>query len=256
MNSAPRAGRSAEKRHIKFDKDAGMSGCYNIGSKRVCRLRLGPGSVSLDTSKNYTGFTLYHSDGGVDVGSDEGLMHFVDGSVSLTNAFECCPPTLHAGAYYSVYHKCPEKSTGLVASGYCYTYARGLGYNSGTFNCMNSIFTGKPNTYLALSYYENDQRAMNPSEQTMLQNCYNKWRNDKFPVTDNWRCNFADFRQQPLSLQVQSSAVQCPECQPGECNVVGGAGTIWHPSGGNKFLTLAVVSTVALLLSQYAHKLS
>ena len=133
----------------------------------------------------------------------------------------CERTTVHAGAYYGIYNKCPEQSSNLVASGFCWRYGA-LAFNSYTFN-------QKGYAYRNNAYYANDDRSVHPDEKKYLTNCYNSWKNAGFPVDTTWSCSISG--KTPLAPADGGVALseECCDC---------GAGSIWLS------MYLVVITTV------------
>ncbi len=181
---------------------------------------------AVDPNKNYLSFALYKKN------SNVGTFHFVDDITANGYRTNCKAPTMHAGAYYYFYSKCPEQETGIIASGYCYQHQRkDLVFNSGTFNVK-----GMP--YLDDHYYLNTEREVNNIEKGFLRECYNNWRNAGFPRT-KWNCQITVAQMKRLKREAKSADTDEINCS---CDQIMTCGT------GNIFLSIPL-GMMSILLS-------
>ncbi|XP_071852406.1 uncharacterized protein [Apostichopus japonicus] len=136
-------------------------------------------SEIINANENFTGFTLYRRNG-EDVLENTGIFHFVKTADARANRVRCRSGSLHAGGYYHIYGNCPEDDYGLVASGHCYLQGGRLGFNSYTFNSIQS--------YSDDSYYDkkHNYRNMSIIEEEYLRKCLNDWKNAEY--SQDYRC--------------------------------------------------------------------
>ena len=128
-------------------------------------------------NRAYIGFTLYMDDRST-IPGNTGIFHFA--LVDDVNHLSCPRPTTHAKAYNYFYNRCPEDTSGIVASGYCMRNGK-MVYNSMTFNDKYFYYQNK-------NYYNNDNnRDMNSIEKKILDYCYNGWKNGGY--SESYSCD-------------------------------------------------------------------
>ena len=150
------------KRHLNWAGFMLKSSNTNLPDITITKYRPHSNTHTVDEAQNYLAFTLYQG--------DTGIFHFVHESSANTSRRNCSPRTWHAGAYHYIYGRCPETTSNLIASGFCYNKTqKSLVFHSGTFDI------GSKN-YVSSAYYLNDDRTEHPNETQYLVNCYNTGR--------------------------------------------------------------------------------
>ncbi|XP_060579283.1 uncharacterized protein LOC132736203 [Ruditapes philippinarum] len=207
-----------EKRYLRWNNNGYLVPSQG-SSYEVVYLQSHPANVAVKSGVNYMAFTLYMRNGRV-VAPNTGIFHFIDSDIAVENIHHCTRKTMHAGAYYHFYGKCPEEEQMIVASGYCYqgSNGRGLVYNSITFNSVAM-------TYADGRYYlNNEDRTVHPYEQNLIKVCFNKWKDSGFQV-NSWTCStrnipFASGLTSDFGKRSKRASTSCNNC---ECIPVNGS---------------------------------
>ena len=155
--------------------------CQTGGYMEVTKLKPHPRtSRTFLDNKIYIGFTLYKDDN-VKIDNNTGIFHFVSVD-ELGNRTGCEVDTNHAYAYRYFYNRCPERSSGVVAAGYCLQTLGRWRFKSATFNSRDGNVNMSSN-YVDKTYYRGNDREMHRREQKILTYCYDKWKRSSFSST-------------------------------------------------------------------------
>ena len=173
----------------------------NESQIQVKYLKPNSGNPSIADNGDYMAFTLYNP------GSNIGEFYFIESNIADMKRSNCKRSTMHAGAYYHFFNKCPEQEVKLVASGFCYQGKNGEGlvFNSETFNSGYSKMT-----YLNNDYYRNDDRSMNTYEQSLTTQCFNNWKDSGFK-TQSFQCDLSGM----VGRRRRSTTPVCSDCTCG-----------------------------------------